>query len=166
MKKLETTQRIGICMKTQDSYTFTINMNIYKDTIFHVTYQSKLEGVSGCLTSSLQGLNTTQKYLTLVSLKDSMQSTVPVYDAIKNCHTIKYNIFVVLIPKPSSWPKKVGDWHFCCHKTSPEIVFCSFLINIPPIFSVSLNQSRRKKMCLVLIDHINAFMKRNMFKNG
>lgn len=34
---------------------------------------------------------------------------------------------------------------FCCHKTSPEIVFCSFLTNILPIFSVSLNQSQKKK---------------------
>lgn len=78
----------------------------------------------------------------------------------------KCNIFVVLIPKPSSWTKKVGDSNFCCHKTSPEIVSCSFLINIPPLFSVSLYQSRRKRMCLVLIDHINTFMKPNLLKNG
>lgn len=129
-------------------------------------YQSKLEGVSSCLTLSLQGSNTSQKNLTLVSLEDSMQSTVPITDAVKNCHTTKCNIFVVLIPKPSSWTKKVGDWDFCCHKTSPEIVSCSFLINIPPLFSVSLYQSRRKRMCLVLIDNINIFMKPNLLKNG
>lgn len=57
----------------------------------------------------------------------------------KNCHTTKYNIFVVLISKPSSWTKKIGDWDFCCHKTSPGIVFCSFLTNFLSVFSGSLN---------------------------
>lgn len=72
--------------------------------------------------------------------------------------------------------------HFCCSDTQTfqldqesrvsavtkpvQKVSCSFLINIPPLFSVSLYQSRRKRMCLVLIDHINTFMKPNLLKNG
>jgi len=72
-----------------------------------------------------------------------MQSAVCVSEVIKNCHTTKYNIFVVLIPNPSSWTKKVGDWDFT--KPAQKQPFVVFLINIPLIFSVSLNQRRRKK---------------------